>query len=86
MPELEEKLAEAKQSVNEMKKIKDALKNAFGLGLLTNKICRCEYFLLGGASSGFEKPATEPTKINTLQVKRKSKPSSSQPDPKKQKP
>jgi len=71
VPELEEKLAEAKQSVNEMKKIKDALKNAFGLG---------------GASSGFEKPATEPTKINTLQVKRKSKPSSNQPDPKKQKP
>jgi len=71
VPELEEKLAEAKQSVNEMKKIKDALKNAFGLG---------------GASSGFEKPATEPTKINTLQVKRKSKPSSSQPEPKKQKP
>jgi len=71
VPELEEKLAEAKQSVNEMKKIKDALKSAFGLG---------------GASSGFEKPATEPTKINTLQVKRKSKPSSSQPDPKKQKP
>jgi len=33
VPELEEKLAEAKQSVNEMKKIKDALKNAFGLGL-----------------------------------------------------
>jgi len=71
VPELEEKLAEAKQSVNEMKKIKDALKSAFGLG---------------GASSGFEKPSTEPTKINTLQVKRKSKPSSSQPDPKKQKP
>jgi len=71
VPELEEKLAEAKQSVNEMKNIKDALKNAFGLG---------------GANSGFEKPTTEPTKINTLQAKRKSKPSSSQPDPKKQKP
>jgi len=71
VPELEEKLAEAKQSVNEMKNIKDALKNAFGLG---------------GSSSGFEKPTTEPTKINTLQVKRKPKSSSGQPDPKKQKP
>ena len=69
-----------------MKKIKDALKNAFGLGKIYFSIENSWVFSLGGASSGFEKPATEPTKINTLQVKRKSKPSSSQPDPKKQKP